>query len=52
MIKPLLLYSNPEERPTAEQLLSHPFVQPDPSFDFRVRLIIVLKREPQLTYSY
>ncbi|KAI8991759.1 hypothetical protein BDF20DRAFT_846245 [Mycotypha africana] len=26
---------NPEERPTAEQLLLHPFVQPDPTFEFK-----------------
>ncbi|KAI7905920.1 uncharacterized protein BX663DRAFT_540592 [Cokeromyces recurvatus] len=26
---------NPEERPTAEQLLKHPFVQPDPNFEFK-----------------
>ncbi|KAI8077264.1 uncharacterized protein B0P05DRAFT_544276 [Gilbertella persicaria] len=26
---------NPEDRPTAEQLLAHPFVQPDPSFEFK-----------------
>ncbi|KAK4522027.1 uncharacterized protein ATC70_004566 [Mucor velutinosus] len=26
---------NPEDRPTAEQLLTHPFVQPDPTFEFR-----------------
>ncbi|KAI8646098.1 hypothetical protein BD408DRAFT_480123 [Parasitella parasitica] len=26
---------NPEDRPTAEQLLSHPFVQPDPTFEFK-----------------
>ncbi|CEG71156.1 Putative STE/STE11 protein kinase [Rhizopus microsporus] len=26
---------NPEERPTAEQLLEHSFVQPDPTFEFK-----------------
>ncbi|KAF1803519.1 kinase-like domain-containing protein, partial [Mucor lusitanicus] len=26
---------NPEDRPTAEQLLTHPFVQSDPTFEFR-----------------
>ncbi|KAG2235652.1 hypothetical protein INT48_008528 [Thamnidium elegans] len=26
---------NPEDRPTAEQLLTHPFVQPDASFEFK-----------------
>ncbi|CAO3662209.1 unnamed protein product [Rhizopus stolonifer] len=26
---------NPEERPTAEQLLKHPFVQTDPTFEFK-----------------
>lgn len=29
--------SNPEDRPTAEQLLTHPFVQPDASFEFKVK---------------
>jgi hypothetical protein len=29
------MYSNPEERPTAEQLLNDPFVQPDPTFEFK-----------------
>ncbi|CEP11976.1 hypothetical protein [Parasitella parasitica] len=26
---------NPEDRPTAEQLLNHSFVQPDPTFEFK-----------------
>ncbi|CEI89533.1 Putative STE/STE11 protein kinase [Rhizopus microsporus] len=30
---------NPEDRPTAKQLLEHPFVQPNDSFNFKDALI-------------
>jgi hypothetical protein len=29
-------FSNPEDRPTAEELLNHEFVQQDTAFEFKV----------------
>jgi hypothetical protein len=34
----LFCYSEPDDRPTAEELLQHPFVRPDPTFDFKESL--------------
>lgn len=39
------LLSEPEDRPTASELLQHPFVQADPTYDFKASLKLQKKKE-------
>ncbi|KAI7888955.1 kinase-like domain-containing protein [Mucor mucedo] len=41
----LCLKIKPEDRPTASELLQHPFVQPDPTYDFKTSLKMQKKKE-------